>query len=58
MKREVKRGTGGVGDLDREEVMRKQEMNDGKSRGRRGVGEVGAKTFRLWGSATYERDDS
>lgn len=23
-----------------------------------GVGEVGAKTFRPWGSATYERDDS
>ena len=37
VRREVKRGTGGVGDLDREKVMRKQEVNDGKSRGRRGL---------------------
>lgn len=37
VRREVKRGTGGVGDLDREKVMRKQEVNDGKSRRRRGL---------------------
>lgn len=48
VRREVKRGTGGEGDPDREKVMRKQEVNDGKSRRRRGL----PKPF------TYERDDS
>lgn len=32
----VKGGIGGAGDLDREKVMRKQEVNDGKSRRRGG----------------------
>lgn len=40
--------SGGEGGLDREEVMRKQEVNDGKSRQRRGL----IKPF------SYERDDS
>lgn len=53
VRREVKRGAGGVGGLDREKVMRKQEVNDGKSRRRRGLLKP-----RLWVSATYERDDS
>lgn len=35
VKREMKRGTGGVGDLDRETVMPKQEVNDEKSRTRK-----------------------
>lgn len=35
VRREVKRVNGGVGELDREKVMRKQEVNDGKSRRRR-----------------------
>lgn len=39
VKREVTTGTEGVGDLDREKVMRKEEVNDGKSR--RGRGERG-----------------
>lgn len=48
VRRRVKRGAGGAGDSDREKVMRKQEVNDGKSRMRRGLPKL----------LTYERDDS
>lgn len=49
VRRRVRRGAGGGGgDSDREEVMQKQEVNDGKSRMRRGLPKP----------STYERDDS
>lgn len=44
-------GTGRAGGLDREKVMQKQEVNDGKSR-------RDDKTFWLRGFAIHERDDS